>query len=194
VKPPPAETTPSPYDALDLLATMVAVIDGNGHCEFVNTSLEDMLGLSRRAIVRSGNSFEWFDSPALLQEAVGAVLRNEVSTQRFEAQWQRAVLGDHVQVHVIVTSIELGRRALVEVIEVEKQVRQDREERAHDQGEVGKELVRNLAHEIRNPLGCNRWSTACSHHTAAPRWWPTSISTRCASACARWCWPSIRWG
>jgi two-component system, NtrC family, nitrogen regulation sensor histidine kinase GlnL len=153
VKPPPAETTPPLYEALDLLATMVAVIDGDGHCEFVNTSLEDMLGLSRRAIVRSGNAFEWFDSPALLQEAVGAVLRNEVSTQRFEAQWQRAVLGDHVQVHVIVTSIELGRRALVEVIEVEKQVRQDREERAHDQGEVGKELVRNLAHEIRNPLG-----------------------------------------
>ncbi len=141
------------YEALDLLATMVAVIDAQGRCEFANASLEDMLGLSRRAIVRSGNAFEWFGDQAMLESAVHAVLCNEVSTQRFESHLHRSLLGDQVQVQVIVTCIELGRRALVEIIEVEQQARQDREERAHDQGEVGKELIRNLAHEIRNPLG-----------------------------------------
>ncbi len=141
------------YEALDLLATMVAVVDAEGGCEYANSSLEDMLGISRRTITRSANAFEWFDAPALLQSAVRAVLRNDVATQRFESLLQRPALSDEIQVQVIVTAVEPGHHALVEIIEVEQQARQDREERAYDQGEVGKELVRNLAHEIRNPLG-----------------------------------------
>jgi two-component system nitrogen regulation sensor histidine kinase GlnL len=42
---------------------------------------------------------------------------------------------------------------LVELIEVEQQARLDREERAHGLAQANKELVRNLAHEIKNPLG-----------------------------------------
>ena len=42
---------------------------------------------------------------------------------------------------------------LVELIEIEQQTRQDREERALDQAQANKELIRNLAHEIKNPLG-----------------------------------------
>ena len=39
------------------------------------------------------------------------------------------------------------------MIEIEQQTRQDREERTHGQAQANKELVRNLAHEIKNPLG-----------------------------------------
>jgi two-component system nitrogen regulation sensor histidine kinase GlnL len=39
------------------------------------------------------------------------------------------------------------------MIEIEQQTRQDREERVMGQAEVTKELIRNLAHEIKNPLG-----------------------------------------
>ena len=42
---------------------------------------------------------------------------------------------------------------LVELVEVEQQTRQEREERALDQVQANKELIRNLAHEIKNPLG-----------------------------------------
>src|SRR5205085_11477280 len=57
-------------------------------------------------------------------------------------------------VHVIVSQHELhGGRVLVEMIEIEQQTRQDREERALGQSQVTKELIRNLAHEIKNPLG-----------------------------------------
>ncbi|WP_442975074.1 two-component system sensor histidine kinase NtrB, partial [Salmonella enterica] len=44
-------------------------------------------------------------------------------------------------------------RVLVELLEIEQQTRQDREERAFDQVQANKELIRNLAHEIKNPLG-----------------------------------------
>jgi two-component system nitrogen regulation sensor histidine kinase GlnL len=42
---------------------------------------------------------------------------------------------------------------LVELIEIEQQTRQDRDERAQEQVQANKELIRNLAHEIKNPLG-----------------------------------------
>jgi two-component system nitrogen regulation sensor histidine kinase GlnL len=41
----------------------------------------------------------------------------------------------------------------VELVEIEQQTRQDREERALGQARATKELIRNLAHEIKNPLG-----------------------------------------
>jgi two-component system nitrogen regulation sensor histidine kinase GlnL len=41
----------------------------------------------------------------------------------------------------------------VELLPLELQTRQDREERLIDQAQANKELIRNLAHEIKNPLG-----------------------------------------
>ena len=45
------------------------------------------------------------------------------------------------------------RTCCVELVEIEQQTRQDREERALGQAQANKELIRNLAHEIKNPLG-----------------------------------------
>jgi two-component system nitrogen regulation sensor histidine kinase GlnL len=56
-------------------------------------------------------------------------------------------------VHVIVNQIEATPNVVVELVEIEQQARQDREERALGQTQLTKELVRNLAHEIKNPLG-----------------------------------------
>jgi two-component system nitrogen regulation sensor histidine kinase GlnL len=39
------------------------------------------------------------------------------------------------------------------MIEIQQQTRMDREERTHGLAQANKELVRNLAHEIKNPLG-----------------------------------------
>jgi two-component system nitrogen regulation sensor histidine kinase GlnL len=39
------------------------------------------------------------------------------------------------------------------LLPLEQQARQDREERLIDQAQANKELIRNLAHEIKNPLG-----------------------------------------
>ena len=43
--------------------------------------------------------------------------------------------------------------ALVELLPLEQQAKQEREERLVDQALANKELIRNLAHEIKNPLG-----------------------------------------
>ena len=49
--------------------------------------------------------------------------------------------------------MEGSDEVVVELVEIEQQTRQDREERALEQAQATKELIRNLAHEIKNPLG-----------------------------------------
>ncbi|MGM9491043.1 nitrogen regulation protein NR(II) [Ideonella sp. YS5] len=143
-------------DALDLLATMVAVVRPDGECLFVNAQLESVIGVSRRTLTRR-HMHEWLREPASLLEAIAAVARNEFSTRRFEGALRRAAVGHDqlpLPVHIIVSQTErMGGALLVEMIEIEQQTRQEREERVLGQAEVTKELIRNLAHEIKNPLG-----------------------------------------
>jgi two-component system, NtrC family, nitrogen regulation sensor histidine kinase GlnL len=54
---------------------------------------------------------------------------------------------------VIVTRTEASDEIIIEMVPQEQQTRQDREERLAEQAQTNKELIRNLAHEIKNPLG-----------------------------------------
>ncbi|TNY08242.1 PAS domain-containing sensor histidine kinase, partial [Escherichia coli] len=81
------------------------------------------------------------------------------SSSRFDALLRRGVWAhdDGLPVHVIVSQMDAApdgdQRVLVELIEIAQQTRQDRDERSLDQVQATKELTRNLAHEIKNPLG-----------------------------------------
>jgi two-component system nitrogen regulation sensor histidine kinase GlnL len=144
-----------PYAAFDHLATMVAVVTESGQCVFANASFENVLGLSRRSVQR-GSLFDWFIDPQRLRDTVAAVCRNEFSTSRLETLLRRpgsASPAEPLPVHVIVNRMEASHDVVIELVEIEQQTRQDREERALDQAQVTKELIRNLAHEIKNPLG-----------------------------------------
>jgi two-component system nitrogen regulation sensor histidine kinase GlnL len=142
------------FAAFDHLATMVAVVTESGQCLFANASFENVLGLSRRSVQR-GSLFEWFVDPQRLRDTVIAVSRNDFSTSRLEALLRRPGTGhaEPLPVHVIVNQMEVAGHVVIELVEIEQQTRQDREERALGQAQVTKELIRNLAHEIKNPLG-----------------------------------------
>ncbi len=140
------------FEAFDQLATMVALIDPSGHCLTANSALENTLGLSRRALKRS-LVFDWLNDAAPLRETLLAVSSNQVATSRFDAAMRRPSASGELPVHVIVSQTEWPERVLVEMIEIEQQTRLDREERAHTLAQSNKDLVRNLAHEIKNPLG-----------------------------------------
>jgi two-component system nitrogen regulation sensor histidine kinase GlnL len=144
----------SPYAAFDHLATMVAVVRPNGHCVFANASFGHVLGWSSRSVLRD-SLFDWFVDAQIVRDTVAALVRNEFSSSRFEAALRRPALapGEPLPVHVIVNQIDGSTDVLIELVEIEQQTRQDREERALGQARANKELIRNLAHEIKNPLG-----------------------------------------
>lgn len=139
------------FDAFDQLATMVAVVRPDGRCVQANATLENMLGLSRRTLQR-GSALDWMVDAGQLRETLAMVARNEVAVGRFDATMKRHAAAE-LPVHVIVSQTERAELVLVEWIEVEQQARLSREERAHGLAQANKELVRNLAHEIKNPLG-----------------------------------------
>ncbi len=145
------ETPNSPYHSLDLLATLVAVLSANGVVVFANAALEDALGLSRRSIT-GANFADWFTEPALLQSALSGASDNAFAALRYDA-WLKRYAQDPLPVHVVVAQTEQAGEVVVELLPLEQQTRQEREERYFDQAQANKELIRNLAHEIKNPLG-----------------------------------------
>ncbi|MFM2276227.1 MAG: hypothetical protein RL211_2099 [Pseudomonadota bacterium] len=139
------------FQSFDLLATLVAVVGNDGAVLFANAALEDALGTSRRTI--EGAHFpDNFTEPHLLMSALEGAGGNEFAALRYDA-WLKRLNHEPVPVHVIVTQTESPGQIIVELLPLEQQTRQDREERLADQAQANKELIRNLAHEIKNPLG-----------------------------------------
>jgi two-component system, NtrC family, nitrogen regulation sensor histidine kinase GlnL len=143
--------SPARFQPFDLLATLVAVVHGDGSVVFANAALEDALGTSRRTIEGSDFALS-FTEPIALKNALSGVGGNEFATLRYDA-WLKRPNRDLLPVHVIVTQTDNAGEIIVELLPLEQQARQEREERLMDQALANKELIRNLAHEIKNPLG-----------------------------------------
>ena len=139
------------YQALDLLATLVAVVDRQGAVRFANSALEDAVGLSRTSLKGVALS-DWFTTPELLQSAIMGAQANEYTVIRYDA-FLRRLNNEPLSVHVVMAKNEGPDDLVIELVPIEQQTRQEREERLIDQAQANKELIRNLAHEIKNPLG-----------------------------------------
>ncbi len=128
----------------------MAVVHSHGEVVFANAALEDALGISRRAIVGSRFASNFTESGPFENALLGAG-GNEFAALRYDA-WLKRLNREPLPVHVIVTLTE-SDEIIVELVPLEQQARQDREERLFEQAQANKELIRNLAHEIKNPLG-----------------------------------------
>ncbi len=123
----------------------------DGAVVYANAALEDALGMSRRSIEDSYLP-EHCTEPQVLLQALAGLRANEFAALRYDA-WLKRSGRDPLPVHVILTQTDQPDDILVEMLPLEQQARQEREERLIDQAQANKELIRNLAHEIKNPLG-----------------------------------------
>jgi two-component system, NtrC family, nitrogen regulation sensor histidine kinase GlnL len=136
---------------LDALATLVAVVDLRSQVLFANAALEDALGTSRR-IIEGGLLTEHFVEPLALEAALDGVACNAFATLRYDALLKKPN-AEPIPVHVIIAQTERADEVIIEMLPLQQQAKLDREERLTDQAQANKELIRNLAHEIKNPLG-----------------------------------------
>ncbi len=138
---------------LEALPTVVLVLEKRTlRVAFANPSAESMLDLSRKQLTQ----MLWSDIFSNAQELVATIAA--IAEHRFHATHLDAVLErsgrEPLHVHVIVGFLEVAQDyVLLELFENERHMRSDREERIHDLTAVNKQLIRNLAHEIKNPLG-----------------------------------------
>ncbi len=139
------------FAAFDQLATLVLVVKADNRVLFANASFEDVMGLSRRSVQDADAPGLFVDEASLLQAMEGA-RRHDFSALRFDDQLKRPG-SEAFPVHVVVAPGDQPGEVLIELLPQETQSRQDREERQLEHAQANKELIRNLAHEIKNPLG-----------------------------------------
>ncbi len=144
-------TKTSSLDVLDLLATLVLLVSAKGEVLFANSASQEILGLPRKLI--EGNLLsDFFVEYKTIISSINAAQKEHFSALRFDATVKRPG-GENLPVHVILACADTEGQVFVELLPLEQQAKQDREERIIDQALANKELIRNLAHEIKNPLG-----------------------------------------
>ncbi len=138
------------FAGLDLLAASVLVADAAGLVRYANPAAEHLLEVSVKSLSRqtlAGLFANGDELDALCRQALAhryADLRQDLTLQRNGRE--------PLHVHVMVSAAGEGE-VVVELRENVQQLKLDREERILDQSQANKELIRNLAHEIKNPLG-----------------------------------------
>jgi two-component system nitrogen regulation sensor histidine kinase GlnL len=127
---------------------------------YVNPAAENLLAISAKNIV--GTPLDRvIAGPELIIAAVNYASRNNCSYTQHELPL--SVSGhnrpdNRIEVSCTVTPMEIPGLAgfLIELSPLQQQMRIAREERLMDQSTQTRELIRNLAHEIKNPLGALR--------------------------------------
>ena len=148
--------TPAALSGLDLLATAVILVDNSDVLRHMNPAAENLLEVSSPHVVGHGIA-DVFADHDLLAGALQYARKNNCSFS--EHDLAIAVSGrPRMHLTCTVTPIEHGSAfdlegCLVEFRQIEQQLRIAREERVLDQSVANRELMRNLAHEIKNPLG-----------------------------------------
>lgn len=137
---------------LDLLASAVLVLDPEGRIIYANPAAENLLESSSKILLNQTLS-ELFLQNEELDALFQGALQQAFADKRQELTLER-LSREPLQVHAVVTALDQPETpVLIELRENLQQLKLDREERLLDQSQANKELIRNLAHEIKNPLG-----------------------------------------
>ncbi len=146
------------FSGLELLATAVVLLDEAFVVRYANPAAESLFSVGLKSL--KGQPLpSLFVEHASLEKTLADAL---VAHWSYSAQNVSFVSPGHEQpetLSCVVTRIDApGLPLLVELRPIEQQLRLAREERLIDQQQVSRELIRNLAHEIKNPLGGLRGS------------------------------------
>jgi two-component system nitrogen regulation sensor histidine kinase GlnL len=140
------------FDDLDLLSTAILLMDESGCLVHMNAAAENLLGCSVTLI--AGHRLA--DVVALQGDAdrlIAECRARQFSVKRLQMEWQLAGRGAQV-LDTTVSVVEEPRiLASIELREPDAFQRIDREERQAALMQMNQSLLRNLGHEIKNPLG-----------------------------------------
>jgi two-component system nitrogen regulation sensor histidine kinase GlnL len=145
------------FSGLDLLSSAVVLVDAKLIIRHVNPAGENLFAVSSRQLL--GHPLQrLLGNPPELSAALDNALKNNWS---YTGHNILIKLAQDVQLHIdcTVTPVEsCNARLLLEVRPIDQQLKATREEQLAQQQQANRELVRNLAHEIKNPLGGIRGS------------------------------------
>ncbi|HEY3075097.1 MAG TPA: nitrogen regulation protein NR(II) [Burkholderiales bacterium] len=149
------------FAGLELLATAVVALDDHFVVRYANPAAENLLATGAKSL--NGQPFlQLFAEREALARALGDALSTHWDYSAQNVTYSRAGR-EPLPLACTMTRIDAAfghsRLALlVELRAIEEQLRYAREERLVFEQQANRELIRNLAHEIKNPLGGLRGS------------------------------------
>lgn len=157
------QNIPSSYAGLEHLATAVILLNTSQRIVYANPSAESLFALSATQVVNKHIS-EVFLNCEILQLAIENVVKKNSPFR--EHEFSITTFRQHAcVVTCAVTPVEMQEASLLlEFQQMDQQLRIAREERMLIQQQANSELLRNLAHEIRNPLGGLRGAAQLLEH------------------------------
>ncbi|WP_432722309.1 nitrogen regulation protein NR(II) [Jeongeupia wiesaeckerbachi] len=139
------------FCGLDYLEAAVLAVSSDGALVYFNPAADDLLGLKGEQI---GLPLAACLSPAsAVAAAVGTALAKNVSITEYELLLPVTHGDAYVTLNAAPIELAGDTLALVEIRQIDQQRRIANEERLQAQQQANRELIRNLAHEIKNPLG-----------------------------------------
>ncbi len=139
------------FVGLEWLATAVIALDEQRHVLYINPAAENLLALS--AVQTQGLPLNRvFHQPTQIDVALDYAIAHNASFTEHELTLQ--IDDRSVQVSATFTPVESPAAAfMLELHAMDQQLKISRDEHMLLQQQANRELVRNLAHEIKNPLG-----------------------------------------
>jgi two-component system, NtrC family, nitrogen regulation sensor histidine kinase GlnL len=145
------------YAGLDLLSTAVLVLDNGFHLSYANAAAQSLFAFSHRNAlglpltrILPGNEalFSMLEQVAKNEAGIN---ENELTVNLFGSA--------SLHLACVASPLETGRGGLVlEFHQLDQHMKIAREEKILENQKLNRELIRNLAHEIKNPLGGIRGS------------------------------------
>jgi two-component system nitrogen regulation sensor histidine kinase GlnL len=158
-----ASIIPPSFAGLEHLATAVIVLDESRNVFYANPSAEILFAISAKQIAGMHLSNVFPDCDILHSAVENAIVSH--SPFREHEFLITTIRQNTIAVTCTVTPVDMQPACLVmEFQQMDQQLRIAREERMLIQQQANAELLRNLAHEIRNPLGGLRGAAQLLEH------------------------------
>lgn len=138
-------------DAFDLLATSILLIDAQGDIQYANGAAENLLGRSRKVL-------QGVACTSLVAESaeLDTSLKEACAGQFIDRRQLLNLRKGHETTPVFASIVALYEQpwpVMLELREIEQQLLAERNQQMYEQAGSSRELLRNLAHEVKNPLG-----------------------------------------
>ena len=149
---------------LDNLNTVVILLDANLEITYLNSAAETLLATSTRRLLGLHGGYLFADSEAKKSSLEKSLKNNSPFTERKA----KLLLAENTEVTVdySATPIQMSGTAalLLEMQPMDRALRLDKEEALISAHTTSRNLVRGLAHEIKNPLGGIRGASQLLAH------------------------------
>ena len=146
------------YAGLDLLTTAVIILDHSYALKYANPAAETMFAFSHKSALGQpcARLFSAHSGNAALFAMLDQVVNNDAGFSENELTLETAAAN---LLHTACTATPTeGQRLILEFHQQDQQMKIVREVKILEHQQLNRELIRNLAHEIKNPLGGIRGS------------------------------------